>query len=224
MSSPETQHRSADRRTGSASAKKSAPAENDKRLESAVREMIAFESGEPDEAVSEVSETMTSPDIAGIRHGLGYSQDRFATALGIPVATLRNWEQGRRKPTNASQMLLRAFALAPEAVTEAAGGTRARREGGAAAADLGVGAKALVDQVAAEAGLPAHLAEAAIQAVFSAITTSLQRGKEVKLVGFGSFSVTDRKAHDPETGAELDLTLGKVPKFTAGKDLKDALS
>jgi len=40
------------------------------------------------------------------RHGIGYSQQSFANMLGVPVKTLRNWEQRRRKPTGAARMLL----------------------------------------------------------------------------------------------------------------------
>jgi DNA-binding protein HU-beta len=54
----------------------------------------------------------------------------------------------------------------------------------------------------------------------------LKKGKKVSFVGFGTFSVTKRKARmgrNPQTGAPLRIAAAKVPKFKAGKTLKDAV-
>lgn len=58
-------------------------------------------------------------DIRGIRDSLGKSQTEFAMMIGVSVATLRNWEQGRRIPDGPAQALLRVAAQNPEAVAEA---------------------------------------------------------------------------------------------------------
>jgi putative transcriptional regulator len=61
----------------------------------------------------------TRVDVRSIRAVTGLSQARFAELLGIEVATLRNWEQGRREPTGAARALLRAIHNDPVAVIEA---------------------------------------------------------------------------------------------------------
>ena len=58
-------------------------------------------------------------DVHAIRAVTGLSQAKFAGLLGIEVATLRNWEQGRREPTGAARALLRAIHNDPVAVIEA---------------------------------------------------------------------------------------------------------
>jgi putative transcriptional regulator len=57
--------------------------------------------------------------VAAVRKQLGLTQEAFAAALSIPVATIRNWEQGRTRPDPAAQSLLRAVARDPEAVLRA---------------------------------------------------------------------------------------------------------
>jgi len=59
------------------------------------------------------------PSAAAIRHGLGMTQDRFAATLGVPVATLRNWEQGRVAPDPAARALLRILEREPDAALRA---------------------------------------------------------------------------------------------------------
>jgi putative transcriptional regulator len=60
------------------------------------------------------------PDgIRTIRNKLGRSQAEFAIMIGVSVATLRNWEQGRRRPGGPARALLRVAARHPEAVAEA---------------------------------------------------------------------------------------------------------
>ena len=57
-------------------------------------------------------------DVAALRQFVGLSQVRFATALGISVHTLRNWEQGRRRPEGPALALLRIAARHPRIVRE----------------------------------------------------------------------------------------------------------
>ncbi len=71
------------------------------------------------------------PDIRGLREKHGLSQPQFAALMGISVGTLRNWEQGRRKPEGSARVLLRVVESHPEAVFEVVEGLSARREAGA---------------------------------------------------------------------------------------------
>jgi len=59
------------------------------------------------------------PDVRAVREGYGLSQSKFAALMGISPATLRNWEQGRRKPEGSARVLLRVVARHPEAVLDA---------------------------------------------------------------------------------------------------------
>jgi putative transcriptional regulator len=59
-------------------------------------------------------------DVSALRARFGLSQPRFAALLGISVGTLRNWEQGRRRPEGPARVLLRIAASNPEAVLAAA--------------------------------------------------------------------------------------------------------
>ena len=71
-----------------------------------------------------------------------------------------------------------------------------------------------------------RMAEDAVSCVFEAITKSLKKGQPVTLVGFGTFGVGKRKARmgrNPQTGAAIKIAAKKVPKFTAGKALKNAV-
>jgi putative transcriptional regulator len=60
-------------------------------------------------------------DVRSIRARLGKSQSEFAMMIGVSVATLQNWEQGRRKPEGPAQALLKIAAKNPRAVAEALG-------------------------------------------------------------------------------------------------------
>ncbi len=85
----------------------------------------------------------------------------------------------------------------------------------------------LVNQVAAESDLPKTKAQAAVEAVINSIKASLQKGDEVRLVGFGTFSVASRAAttgRNPRTGEKINIPASKQPKFKAGKELKDAVN
>ena len=59
-----------------------------------------------------------NPDVAAIRRHLGLTQKKFAELLGISPATLRNWEQGRRRPEGAARVLLCVAAKYPKAVLD----------------------------------------------------------------------------------------------------------
>jgi putative transcriptional regulator len=58
-------------------------------------------------------------DVKAIRHKLKKSQSEFARMIGVSVATLQNWEQGRRRPEGPARALLRVAAINPEAVAAA---------------------------------------------------------------------------------------------------------
>ncbi len=84
----------------------------------------------------------------------------------------------------------------------------------------------LIDAVAAGADISKAAAARAIDSFTGAITKSLKKGKKVTLVGFGSFSVTKRKARkgrNPRTGETIKIAASKTPKFSAGKTLKQAI-
>ena len=69
-------------------------------------------------------------------------------------------------------------------------------------------------------------AQAAVDCVLSTIANALTRGDAVTLVGFGTFKVQQRKARtgrNPQTGAQIYIDARKVPRFVAGKALKDAV-
>jgi DNA-binding protein HU-beta len=69
-------------------------------------------------------------------------------------------------------------------------------------------------------------AQAAVDCVLSSITKALGEGDPVSLIGFGTFKVAARKARkgrNPQTGAAIDIAARKVPKFVAGKALKEAV-
>ena len=85
----------------------------------------------------------------------------------------------------------------------------------------------LVALVADATGLSKIDATKAVDAVFDGIIQSLKKGEEVRLVGFGTFDVSDRAASEgrnPRTGEKINIPASKQPKFKAGKTLKDALN
>ena len=85
----------------------------------------------------------------------------------------------------------------------------------------------LVDAVATAASLKKTHAENTIDAVLECISTSLKKGNEVRLVGFGTFRVAQRAAtegRNPRTGETIQIAARKVPRFRAGKELKEAVS
>jgi DNA-binding protein HU-beta len=85
----------------------------------------------------------------------------------------------------------------------------------------------LISAVADTAKLTKTSAASAVDATFDIITGALKRGDEVKLIGFGSFTVVDRKAREgrnPRTGQPVQIPASKAPKFSAGKGLKEAVN
>ncbi len=85
----------------------------------------------------------------------------------------------------------------------------------------------LVAAVADKAELSKKDAEKALNAVVASITTALEKGDKVQLVGFGTFEVRARNARtgkNPRTGEEIKIAASKVPAFKAGKALKDTVN
>ncbi len=85
----------------------------------------------------------------------------------------------------------------------------------------------LIGVVADKASVTKAQAGDAVDAVFEAITGTLKNGEEVRLVGFGTFSVSRRKAsvgRNPATGAEINIPASNQAKFKPGKGLKDSIN
>ncbi|MBX3561960.1 MAG: HU family DNA-binding protein [Sphingomonas sp.] len=85
----------------------------------------------------------------------------------------------------------------------------------------------LIGHVAELTGLGRGDASRAVESVFDTITRALQRGDEVRLVGFGTFSCSRRKAstgRNPRTGEPMQIKESTQPKFKPGKGLKDAVN
>ena len=85
----------------------------------------------------------------------------------------------------------------------------------------------LIGAVASSAGISKTQASDAVEAVFGSISTELSSGGEVRLVGFGTFMVANRKAttgRNPRTGETIQIAASKQPKFRPGKGLKDSVN
>ncbi|MFO1059551.1 MAG: HU family DNA-binding protein [Dongiaceae bacterium] len=85
----------------------------------------------------------------------------------------------------------------------------------------------LIGIVAARTGLSKGDATKAVDGVFDALTEALKNGDEVRVVGFGTFTVSQRAASEgrnPRTGDKIEIPASKQPKFKPGKLLKDALN
>ena len=85
----------------------------------------------------------------------------------------------------------------------------------------------LISKVASTVGLSKTEAAKSVNAVFSNISGSLKSGNEVRLVGFGTFLVSNRAAttgRNPRTGESIQIPAKKVPKFRAGKVLKHTVN
>ncbi|MCP4010517.1 MAG: HU family DNA-binding protein [Proteobacteria bacterium] len=85
----------------------------------------------------------------------------------------------------------------------------------------------LIDAVAAAADLTKADAGRAIDATVAAITDTLSKGDSLSLIGFGTFSISNRAARtgrNPRTGEAIQIKAAKLPKFKAGKALKDAVN
>ncbi|MDB9762485.1 HU family DNA-binding protein [Alphaproteobacteria bacterium] len=85
----------------------------------------------------------------------------------------------------------------------------------------------LIGAVASTAGISKTQASDAVEAVFGSISSELSSGGEVRLVGFGTFMVADRKAttgRNPRTGEAIQIKASKQPKFRPGKSLKESVN
>jgi DNA-binding protein HU-beta len=85
----------------------------------------------------------------------------------------------------------------------------------------------LIDHIATVADISKAAAGRALEAAIGGIAESLRKGDSVTLVGFGSFYVGKRAARsgrDPRTGATIQIEAASVPKFRAGKNLKDMVN
>ena len=85
----------------------------------------------------------------------------------------------------------------------------------------------LIGKIATDAGITRTAAATAIESLTEGIASSLKKGQRVTLVGFGTWGTSKRKARigrNPQTGAEVKIPARKVPKFSAGKGLKDAVN
>ncbi|MFZ5485599.1 MAG: HU family DNA-binding protein [Pseudomonadota bacterium] len=85
----------------------------------------------------------------------------------------------------------------------------------------------LIDHIANDADISKAAATRALESAIEAVKQTLKKGGSVSLVGFGTFSVGKRAARvgrNPRTGAEIKIKAAKVPKFRAGKALKDAIN
>ncbi|PZO76749.1 MAG: DNA-binding protein HU [Mesorhizobium amorphae] len=84
-----------------------------------------------------------------------------------------------------------------------------------------------VAAVAEASSLSKADAATAVEAMVSVITSELKSGGDVRIVGFGNFTVSKRAettGRNPQTGAEVKIPARTVPKFSAGKGLKDAVN
>lgn len=85
----------------------------------------------------------------------------------------------------------------------------------------------LIEQIAKDADISKAAAAKVVNAFTDSVTNALKKGDNVTLIGFGTFTVTERAARtgrNPQTGKELKIAARKAPGFRAGKSLKDALN
>ena len=83
-----------------------------------------------------------------------------------------------------------------------------------------------IDQVASQSGLGKSEASKAVDAALNVIQETLSRGGDVNFTGFGKFSVADRGARqgvNPQTGERIQIAASRVPRFSAGSALKNAV-
>ena len=84
----------------------------------------------------------------------------------------------------------------------------------------------LIEKMAKDAKVTKAAADKAINSFVDGVKKALKKGEKVTLIGFGTFSVSQRKARkgrNPQTGAEIKIAARKVPKFAAGQALKKAV-
>jgi DNA-binding protein HU-beta len=86
--------------------------------------------------------------------------------------------------------------------------------------------KELIERIAEEAGVPKSEAQKHFEAFEEVVTEALKAGEEVQITGFGKFSVKERRAREgrnPQTGQKMKIAAQKVPAFSAGNALKEAI-
>jgi len=84
----------------------------------------------------------------------------------------------------------------------------------------------LIEKIAEQAGVPEGEAQKYFGAFERVVTEALKSGEEVRITGFGKFSVRERKAREgrnPQTGEKMKIAASKVPAFNAGNALKKAV-
>jgi len=84
----------------------------------------------------------------------------------------------------------------------------------------------LIAKIADDAGISKAAAERALASFVEGVTMALKKGNKVSLVGFGTFSVSERAARtgrNPRTGATIKIGSSRIPKFKPGKGLKDSI-
>ena len=85
----------------------------------------------------------------------------------------------------------------------------------------------LIAAISTSAGLSKEDSTRCVERIIDTISNALKRGEEVRIVGFGTFSVSHRKAttgRNPRTGESIQIPASRRPKFTVGKALKDAVN
>jgi DNA-binding protein HU-beta len=85
----------------------------------------------------------------------------------------------------------------------------------------------LISSIATKAGLKKIEAEKAVAAFTASVTETLKSGGKLSLVGFGTFSTAKRaarKGQNPQTGKKINIPAATVPKFKAGKTLKETVN
>ena len=86
--------------------------------------------------------------------------------------------------------------------------------------------KVLIERIAQEAGVPKSEAQKHFEAFEEVVTEALKAGEEVQITGFGKFSVKERNAREgrnPQTGQKMKIAASRVPAFSAGNALKEAV-
>ncbi|MBW3519416.1 MULTISPECIES: HU family DNA-binding protein [unclassified Flavobacterium] len=85
----------------------------------------------------------------------------------------------------------------------------------------------LIDAIAEDAGITKAAAKKALESFLSNVENTLKKGDKVSLVGFGSWSISDRAARDgrnPQTGNTIKIAAKKVVKFKAGSELENSVN
>src|SRR5688572_6540054 len=122
------------------------------------------------------------------------------------------------------QFVIRALTHPPEMALNV--GLYASASPAADSLEWGMNKQDLIGHVADRAGISRSDSARAVETMLEVITSALKRGDEVRLVGFGNFSVTRRKAstgRNPRTGEPMQIKASSQPKFRPGKILKDAV-